>query len=247
MAAVKRQAITLTSHNDLISNKTLKLDENLDFLEKDLDFGCKKMEHGPVDIFLSFDTDFNEFCVVITKEKDDEKKCRRIGLCEEELRALVKKLPIGFCHIEKYHAKKAGKVVDIPLELVSFDCEDDYKAVLSIKENKFKKNDYQLDIRKCYKGEDGGYMYTSDGVRVNHALAEEMLSHLNSLIETIDENVALSRNVMEMTQVGLLIKSILNLKRQTGCDGCKNMLPGQTGHMSSGGCLQNWEDTVTEF
>ena len=50
-----------------------------------------------------------------------------------------------------------------------------------------------------------------------------------------------------MIQVGLLIKSILNLKTQTGCDGCKDMLQGQAGHMSSGGCLQDWKDTVMEF
>ena len=247
MAAVKRQAISLTSYDDLISAKTLKLDENVDFLEKDLDFGCKQMEKGPVDISLSFDTVFNEFCVVIRKEKDNEKKCRHIGLCEEELRALVKKLPIGFSLIEKYSAKKAGKVVDIPVELVSFESENDCKAVLFIKENRFKKSDYQLDIRKCYKGEDGEYMYTTDGVRVGRALAEEILSHLNCLIDIINEQVALSREVMEMIQVGLLIKSILNLKTQTGCDGCKDMLPGQDGHMSSGGCLQDWEDTVMEF
>ena len=47
------------------------------------------MQKRPVDISLSFDAVFNEFCVFIRK-KDNEKKRRRIGLCEEEVRALVK-------------------------------------------------------------------------------------------------------------------------------------------------------------
>ena len=108
--------------------------------------------------------------------------------------------------------------MDIPLELVSFDTEDDCKAVLFIKENRFKKNLYQLDIRKCYKGEDGGFLYTTDGVRVGHELADEIFTHLNSLISIIDEHVELSRDVMEMAQVGLIIKNIMKLKKQTECD-----------------------------
>ena len=43
MSAVKRQAVSLTDYDDLISTKTMKLDENLVFLETDLDFGCMNM------------------------------------------------------------------------------------------------------------------------------------------------------------------------------------------------------------
>ena len=77
------------------------------------------------------------------------------------------------------------------------------------------------------------YLYTTDRVRVGRELGEEIFSHLEALIKTIDKSAKLSRDVMEMTKVGLLIKLILNLRKDVGCDGCETHQSGQEAHMAA--------------
>ena len=84
-------------------------------------------------------------------------------------------------------------------------------------------------------------------MRITGEVAKTLLTHLKTFLSTIDKNVKITNDVLEKSYVHLLIKAVENTHTGHGCEGCDDNQPGQEAHIGKGGCLQSWEEIVSDF
>ena len=122
-------------------------------------------------------------------------------------------------------------------------------AVFFITENEYVREDVKIDIRKCTKKQkqSNSYNFTRGGVRISSCVAKDRLTHLKSLLETIERNVNTNREVMEKAYEFLLVKSINVIHSSKDCQGCTDEQPGKEAHVGVGGCISSWGDIVSDF
>ena len=124
-------------------------------------------------------------------------------------------------------------------------------AVLFITENAYVREDVKIDIRKCTKKKkkkkNNSYNFTRGGVRISSYVAKDLLTHLKSLLETIESNVNINREVMEKVYEFLLVKRINVIHSSKDCQGCTDEQPGKEAHVGVGRCISSWGDIVSDF
>jgi hypothetical protein len=169
-----------------------------------------------------------------------------IALTEEEVEGTISKLPLTIAVAEKYSASRISKGVDIPFDLID---DKQLNAVLFVKENTYGKQTICVDVRKCYKKNDGSYIYTRNGVRISphqDSLLEQALKKCrNKALEKIDESI----HAVQTVQCFSIIRELSELHFITSrnCEGCSIKHPSQKQHMGEGGCLLDWDGIVDKY
>ena len=100
MSSLKR---TATRFDEIVSNKIVKFSDDMEFEEEDFNFGIKDMdnENFELEAELKYDVIFNDFIIMLTKDKTHEENKRQIGLNETETRNLVDKLPEALAYAKR--------------------------------------------------------------------------------------------------------------------------------------------------
>lgn len=189
---------------------------------------------------LEYDPVLRIFAFGIEKKRDEGDRCISVG--EEELNNMIKLLPTLVKVSDRYTSKRSPRLIDIPLEASSAET-GDLVTLISLKENMYKRGQFDIDLRKCVKKEDGGYRYTSEGVRFSITLVaafQEILLRYQSLISKVEEN---TKAIMVMAAAHAVISEIMELIQ---CPGCKIDHPSQDQHMGTDGCLKEEEEEEEE-
>ena len=196
--------------------------------------------------FLEFDAMLKTFVFGIEKTRKDGN--RQISVSEEEIENMLKMLPALTKISSRYASKRSPRLIDIPFQISKGEI-GELVSVMSLKENMFKRGQFDLDIRKCVrKEEDGVYRYTSEGVRFSDVLItefEQLLLRYKSLISDIMNK---TEEVMVLAAAFVVMREITELSQ---CPGCKIQHPSQDQHMGSGGCMSEekpaWGELVNQY
>ena len=132
MSSLKR---TATRFDEIVSNKIEKFSDDMEFEEEDFNFGIKDMdnENFEFEAELKYDVIFNDFIIMLTKDKTHEENKRQIGLNETDARNLVDKLPEALAYAKRYeNCKKVGKLINIPFELDDMGDPEESVAILFV-------------------------------------------------------------------------------------------------------------------
>ena len=198
---------------------------------------------------LEYDCVMKTFSV--TLEKDRKEGNRFICFGEEEMRKIIKLLPVIEKLVSRYSIKKSPTIIDIPFEA----CDGkvgDLVTVISLKENSYKRGHFDVDLRKCIKKEDGSYQYTSEGVRVTLSLISDLKASLFKYQSLITAATEKSTEVILMAIAHAVIHEINMLADpRQNCHGCQIQHPSQKHHMGPGGCMTAeqppWDEICNEY
>ena len=182
---------------------------------------------------LVYDFMISEFVIGLTKRSKD--KTNNINMNELECTGIIRLSPLMQKVVKKYSVTRASNPIDMPVETIEM-CEGDFGTVLSVKENTFKRGDFQIDLRKCMKKEHGTWVYTKDGVRISVSELIKVKERLETYMQKISDAVAQTRRMLLMATVCLMIQSV-EQPEESVCYGCEINHPSQHQHMGVTGCL----------
>ncbi|KAL4231160.1 hypothetical protein ACF0H5_008742 [Mactra antiquata] len=220
---------TCLNYNELVMSQLVRLDENLEFV-KDLEISSFAVNKD-FEIKSEFDVMLNEFTLSLSKTSQNKPtEPKTITLDEYELSALNKKNPLALAIARRYTYKTSAKTLDYPIDLVENE-EFQFRAVLFVKENLYRKGQLSLDIRKCSKNEssESKYIYTKIGVRLTIDEGKELLQKLGEVVKQINLNTKLTRDLLLSAEVCIIIKTIKELNSQR-----------------EGGHVREWKDMVKD-
>ena len=189
------------------------------------------------------------FAIGLEKSRKDGERYITVGA--EEINTIVRLLPALTKVSKRYATKRSPRLIDIPVEINDCDV-GDLVTVMSLKENMYKRGQFDIDIRKCVKREDGSFRYTSEGVRFSVSCIsefEKVLQRYTNLMAKAEET---SKRVVIMATAHVAMRELKELSGYPeNCEGCQIDHPSQSQHMGTGGCLDSnkltWEEVVGQF
>ena len=233
---------------DIVPVKILKIsNEHYDDSE-DVLLDCSELSDD-LKCSLEYDAILKMFVIGLEKKLKEEKRWIRFG--EKENDCIIRLLPTLVKLSSRYSSKRSPQPLDISFEM-SQSSVGERLTVMSLKENMFKRGNFDVDIRKCIKKEDNNYQYTTEGVRFTQKLIpefEELLRQYQSKISSVYQE---TYEILKIAMAHIVIREIQELAGvKQNCHGCQINHSSQKQHMGPGGCLSTeqaeWSDIVEQF
>ena len=233
---------------ECMENLEVSVNKYFNFSQEDLLFGSTDISKD-VKCSLEYDNVLSVFVIRVEKHRPEGN--RVITFDADTLGNIILVIPAIDQLVERCASKRSPRPLDIPFQVDTGNI-GDLVTVVSLKESAYKRGEFHLDVRNCFKREDSQYRYTSEGVRINQESISafgETLKLYHSLIRKVK---SYTKDVVIMTAAHLIRNEITRLATPAqNCYGCQINHPSQKQHMGDGGCLatdqQSWEDSCDMY